>query len=474
MLNNLSIRIKIILGQTMLIAMVSLFIYSYYPRQQERAARKAIHSKIQSVINMFSIGVGIGMGETDFVAVSEALEWANRDSAIVYITVLDNTGNSIASFSAPGNEKIDVADIPISEKPVEISGTLFYKTKIVYQKSTFGTLTIGYSLTQLRNTIGRLKRTTLYFSLGLFISGVIFSFLVSNMISGNIRELDATVKTISSGAENVRVTVTSNDEVGKLGRAFNDMLERLEHSRKNLVSYSEQLKKRNEELNQFSYVVSHDLKAPLRAIFNLSEWIEEDMRELMSEESKKNMHILRGRVFRLEALINGLLLYSKIGRINVPTEQVDVNGMLNDTIDLLNPPAHVQVTIQKGMPVLNTKKYLLQQVFINLLSNAIKYNDKEQGLISISSTKIPGFYRFTVEDNGVGIAPAYHQKVFEMFQTLQSRDTVEGTGVGLSIIKKSVEDMGGTVTLRSEENKGAAFSFTWPVACLKKASHEHT
>ncbi|MBT1685137.1 sensor histidine kinase [Dawidia soli] len=462
MFNNLSIRTKVILGQTILIAMVSLFIYSYYPRQQEKAAIKAIDSKIQSLINMFSIGVGIGMGEMDFVAVSEALEWAHNDSSIVYITVVNNTGQNIASFIAPGHESIDVSGIPLSRKPVEINGTLFYKTTIVYQNTTFGTLTLGYSLTQSQNTISRLKRTTLYFCTGLFMSGVIFSFLVSNMISGNIRELDATVKTISSGAENVRVTIHSNDEVGKLGRAFNDMLERLEHSRKNLVRYSEQLKKQNEELNQFSYVVSHDLKAPLRAIFKLSEWIEEDMHGSMSEESKKNMQILRGRVFRLEALINGLLQYSKIGRINVPTEPVDIRVMLKETIDLLNPPPHITITIQKGMPVLNTKKYPLQQVFINLLSNAIKYNDKEQGLINITCSKMPGFYRFTVEDNGMGIAPAYHQKVFEIFQTLQSRDTVEGTGVGLSIIKKSVEDMGGTVTLRSEENKGATFSFTWP------------
>lgn len=462
MFSNLSIRTKIIIGQTLLIAVVSLFIYSYYPRQQENAAIKAIHSKIQSVINMFAIGVGIGMGETDFVAVSEALEWVHTDSALVYITVLNNNGQSIASFKAPGMENLDVSGIAISDKPTEISGTFFYKARIVYQQSTFGTLIIGYSLTQMRNTIGRLKRTTLYFTTAFFASGVLFAFLISNMVTGNIRALDATVKAISSGAENVRVEVNSRDEVGKLGRAFNDMLQRLERSRKDLVRYSEQLQKQNEELNQFSYVVSHDLKAPLRAIFKLSEWIEEDIQESISEESKKNMKILRGRVFRLEALINGLLQYSKIGRTNIPAERVDVRAMLKETIDLLNPPVHIKIHIQNGMPVLNTKKYLLQQVFINLISNAVKYNDKEQGTVRIRSSEIPGFYQFTVEDNGMGIAPEYHEKVFEIFQTLQSRDTVEGTGVGLSIIKKSVEDMGGAVTLRSEEKKGATFIFTWP------------
>jgi signal transduction histidine kinase len=312
--------------------------------------------------------------------------------------------------------------------------------------------------------IGSLKRTTSYFCLALFTIGVLIAFTMSNMITANILKLDQTVRAISSGAEQVYVTVTSNDEIGKLGRAFNHMLHRLEKSRLEMIRYSEQLKKQNEELNQFSYVVSHDLKAPLRAIFKLSEWIEEDLGPAIPAESKKNMQILRGRVFRLESLINGLLEYSKVGRLEVPVERVDVYSMLKETTDLLNPPAHIKIEIKNDMPVLNTKKYLLQQVFINLIGNAIKYNNKEDGKVIISSQEAGDFHQFTVEDNGMGIAPAYHKKVFEMFQTLESRDKVEGTGIGLAIIKKSVEDIGGTIQLESEENQGARFIFTWPKA----------
>jgi signal transduction histidine kinase len=465
MFTDLSIRVKIVVGQVILIAMVAVFIYNYYPQQQEQAALRAIESKIKSISDMFSIGVGIGMGETDLVAVSEALEWAYADSAVVYISVVNLQNQKIASFQAPGTIiPPDVSSIAIQNKMIDIQETIYYKTNIVYQNEPFGRLVIGYSLNQLQTMIRNLKETTFYFCIALFFSGGVVSFITSNMITGGIRKLTSTVDAISNGAENVRVELRSKDEVGKLGSAFNHMLDRLDKSRTELVHYSEQLIKQNEELNQFSYVVSHDLKAPLRAIFKLSEWIEEDLGSSIPEESKKNMKILRGRVFRLEALINGLLEYSKVGRINVPTERLDVQVMLKETIDLLNPPAHIQISIENRMPVFSTKKFLLQQVFINLISNAIKYNDKAEGRVGIRVNEEDRFYRFEVEDNGMGIDQAYHEKVFEIFQTLQSRDKVEGTGVGLAIIKKSVEDMGGEIRVESEEMKGARFIFTWPKA----------
>jgi signal transduction histidine kinase len=465
MFKNLSIRIKIIVGQVFLIAMVSVFIYSYYPQQQEQLAIRSIESKIKSISNMFSIGVGIGMGETDLVAVSEAMEWTHTDSAVVYISVRNDHNQEITSRNLlPENTTPPLSAINKYNERIEVDGVIYYKSHIVYQNTSFGTLIIGYSLKQMNAMIGSLKRTTSYFCLALFTIGVLIAFTMSNMITANILKLDQTVRAISSGAEQVYVTVTSNDEIGKLGRAFNHMLHRLEKSRLEMIRYSEQLKKQNEELNQFSYVVSHDLKAPLRAIFKLSEWIEEDLGPAIPAESKKNMQILRGRVFRLESLINGLLEYSKVGRLEVPVERVDVYSMLKETTDLLNPPAHIKIEIKNDMPVLNTKKYLLQQVFINLIGNAIKYNNKEDGKVIISSQEAGDFHQFTVEDNGMGIAPAYHKKVFEMFQTLESRDKVEGTGIGLAIIKKSVEDIGGTIQLESEENQGARFIFTWPKA----------
>jgi signal transduction histidine kinase len=461
MFKDLSIRIKIIVGQVVLIAMVAIFIYSYYPRQQEKAELASIESKIYGISNMFSLGVGIGMGETDYVAVGEALDWAHADSSVVYISVVNTNNEEIAAFSALPHKPTDLSTIKAGDKPKVIGEIVFFKTPTLYQGLPFGTMVIGYSLHATHQRISALKLTTLYFCLALFAGGVLLAFIISEMITGNIRKLDSTVKAISSGAENIHVEVASNDEIGKLARAFNQMIHRLEKSRMELIKNSEQLKKQNDELNQFSYVVSHDLKAPLRAIFKLSEWIQEDLGPSIPEEVKKNIQILRGRVFRLEALINGLLQYSKIGRMNFPVERLDVNQLLKETVELLNPPPHIKVHIQNGMPVFNTKKILLQQVFSNLISNAIKYNDKPEGIVEITVKDAGEYYEFAVKDNGIGIEEAYHKKIFEIFQTLNARDKIEGTGVGLSITKKSVEDMGGEIELESEKDKGSKFIFTW-------------
>lgn len=464
-LNDISIRTKIILGQVFLVTAVSVFIYTYYPQQQKELALKAVDSKIESISNLFSIGVGIGMGETDLVAVSEALEWAYSDSSVVFISVINTDDLEIASYNPQGLKVPE--QMTRLEDFFEKDGVVFYKSNIIYQGLTFGNLFIGYSLSNIDREIARLRETTLYFCLSLFTAGVILSIIIGNMITGSIRKLDSAVKAISSGLKNTRVKINSKDEMGKLGAAFNHMLDNIEKSRNELLNYSEQLKKQNQELNQFSYVVSHDLKAPLRAIFKLSEWIEEDLKDNIQDETRKNLQTLRGRVFRLEALINGLLEYSKIGRTDVLLEKVDTKKMVEDILQMLNPPENIQVNIQENMPTVHTKKILLQQVFSNLINNAVKYNDKEQGLITVKSKDVGQFYTFVVEDNGIGIEKAYHEKIFAIFQTLEARDQVEGTGIGLSIVKKIIDEVGGTIIVESELNGGSKFMFTWPKEIIR-------
>lgn len=464
-LKDLSIRIKIILGQIFLVTLVSIFIYNYYPLQQKKLALKAVEAKIQSISNMFSIGVGIGMGETDLVAVSEALEWAHSDSAVVLISVINVDGLEIASFN-PTNLQIP-EEVVQSGDYVEKDHVIYNESGITYQGMVFGSLFVAYSLNNIDEEIANLKETTLYFCLSLFTVGVILSIIIGNMITGNILTLDNAVKSISSGLKNTRVKVNSNDEMGKLGAAFNHMLDNLEKSQNELLAFSEQLKKQNQELTQFSYVVSHDLKAPLRAIFKLSEWIEEDLKENIPEDTKKNLETLRGRVFRLESLINGLLEYSKIGRTDVLLEKVDTGKLVKDVVELLNPPAHIKVNVQDNLPAIHTKRILLQQIFSNLISNAIKYNDKSEGIINIKAKEEDSFYTFVVEDNGMGIEEAYYEKIFVIFQTLKARDQVEGTGIGLSIVKKIIEEVGGVIKVESQPDKGSKFIFTWPKEIIR-------
>lgn len=221
------------------------------------------------------------------------------------------------------------------------------------------------------------------------------------------------------------------------------------------------LEKRNHELDQFTYVVSHDLKAPLRAIANLSQWIEEDLSSSLTEDTQHQMNLLRGRVYRMEALINGLLQYSRVGRLQTKTATVSVAALLAEVIDTLAPPETFTVVVESNMPTLVTQRLPLEQVFTNLIGNCLKHHPRIDGKVQISVQDRGLFYEFVVTDDGSGIAPQYHEKVFGIFQTLEARDKSENTGIGLAIVKKIVESQGGIIRLESQEEKGATFRFTW-------------
>lgn len=221
------------------------------------------------------------------------------------------------------------------------------------------------------------------------------------------------------------------------------------------------LEDRNRELEQFAYVASHDLKAPLRAIANLSEWIEEDLQGQLGAENQRQMVLLRGRVHRMEALINGLLEYSRVGRAKAPLEPVAVQVLLEEIVDSLAPPETFTIAIAPNLPTFTTKVLLLRQVFANLIGNAIKHHDRPNGHITITVEDQGAFYKFAVADDGPGIASTYYDKVFIIFQTLKARDTKESTGIGLAIVKRIVEAEGGNIWIDSQEGSGATFHFTW-------------
>ncbi len=228
-----------------------------------------------------------------------------------------------------------------------------------------------------------------------------------------------------------------------------------------LTETTAQLRKRNSELDQFAYVASHDLKAPLRAIANLSQWLEDDLSEVLEPENQRHLELLRQRVYRMEALIDGLLQYSRIGRVENELEKVDVNRLLAQIFDELAPPENFTIEVKTPMPTLTTKSMMLRRVFTNLIDNAITHHNGLQGKVEVSVEDKGEYYEFAVSDNGEGISPQYHDKIFVIFQTLQARDKKESTGVGLSIVKKILETEGATITVDSDLDRGATFRFTW-------------
>lgn len=276
-------------------------------------------------------------------------------------------------------------------------------------------------------------------------------------------------ETVHRRKDGSRVDISLNispvfDDAGKMTGILmiaRDIGERKKAERK-IEKQKHRLEAINKELNDFAYIISHDLKAPLRGISFVADWMFEDYADKLDEEGKENLNLLKGRARRMSQLIDGVLSYSRVeGKKEVP-EPVDLNILVAGVIDLLAPPPHITITVDGPLPVVVCGPVKMSQVFQNLLSNAIRYMDKERGEIIVGCRDDGDKWCFWVRDNGPGIEEAHFEKIFQIFQTLAPRDKVESTGVGLTIVKKIVQLYGGDIWLESELGRGTTFYFSLP------------
>jgi len=232
-------------------------------------------------------------------------------------------------------------------------------------------------------------------------------------------------------------------------------------------TYAEELQRSNADLEQFAYVASHDLKAPLRAIHSLAEWIEENIKDTADQETTGYLDMLKMRVLRLEKLLSGLLNYSKIGSAKAPVELVKLNGLM-DEVKLLSIPLESEIILKYNLPEIYVSSTEISHIFHNLVNNAVKHHDKENGTITIDHSSNTTHHIFSVTDDGPGIPENMRDRVFKMFQTLRPQDEVEGSGMGLAIVKKLVERRGGTIWLETpKNNKGLSVFFTVQISKIE-------
>ena len=271
----------------------------------------------------------------------------------------------------------------------------------------------------------------------------------------------------------VRITDAENANRAALNIAM-DATE----DRERALATAKELKRSNQDLEDFAYVASHDLKSPLRGISSLISWVEEDLGDLLQGDVKDYIERIRDRIKRLENLLNDLLAYSQVGRVQHAVCHVDCQELVDDIHKLYqNQPYALQITSHDTLPQLHTPRAALELVLRNLINNAIKHHDGSEIQIDIECKDLDNHYLFIVKDNGPGIPAEHHQRIFAMFKTLQSRDKVEGSGMGLALIKKTVEQFKGRVWVESpiKDERGCAFYFEWAkdTDALKERSQKH-
>lgn len=252
--------------------------------------------------------------------------------------------------------------------------------------------------------------------------------------------------------------VFANMLVNIMQRKENELLIKEQEQKKEELLKS--LSLQNEQLNEYAHVVSHDLKAPLINIHNLIDWFIADHKENFTDFQLTQLKEVLFNVEKMDVLIKGILDYSTVDRLDKDDRNLNCNDLIDDVLTIISVPENIEITIQENLPTVFGNAWRFKQVFQNLIQNAIKYNDKENGFIEVGCIEKEDEYEFFVKDNGLGIHPNYHERIFKVFTKLNSESV--SSGIGLSIVKKIVTFYNGKIWLDSEENKGTTFFFTIP------------
>lgn len=305
-----------------------------------------------------------------------------------------------------------------------------------------------------------------------FVCAGVTSRIVTNSIADPLLHLQKAAVRIGQGQLDTQIDLPGHDEMGELATTLNQMAHDLKQTTASRDDLQHEIAKRqkvendleviNEELSQFAYVVSHDLKAPLRGIKMITQYLREDYGDKLGDQGAQQIDLLRGRVGRMYDLIEGVLQYSRVGCVQEDRTDVDLNELIDSVIDMIAPPEHVNIVVEGPLPELKCEKTRITQVFQNLLSNAVKYMDKSEGRIVIACSEDQKRWTFRISDNGPGIEVKHFDRIFQIFQTLTSRDQFESTGVGLTLVKKIVESYGGKIWVESDIGQGSTFFFTFP------------
>lgn len=385
------------------------------------------------------------------------VEFVNSDEDISDAAVFDQDGSLMLGIQE-GLALPPQVNLKKAEE-INLESEWLFTAPIIDKTENFlGTATVKISrnrvLTMLRQEAVKLIITTIVISL--IIAGVVYWLLarirtMANQEIKRAKEIEKAYKKL----QNLQSTLRKANETLEM-----KVVDRTQALRRT----NQELQDVNRELKDFAYIVSHDLKAPLRAISSLTNWIIEDYQDAFDEDGQEQLELLKNRVARMYQLLEGILRYSRIGRGKEQKEVLELNELVNEVIHTLLPSENFDIKIIGELPPIFADRTKIYQVFQNIISNAIKYNDKPVGKVSIScETGTDNLHYFKISDNGKGIPKEDFERVFKIFQTVDSsKDSGESTGVGLTLVQKVIKKYGGNITVDSKLGEGATFTFSIP------------
>lgn len=460
------IRTKIAAVLSLLIGLISLFIFISFPARLEKQATKAIAAKAQSIVEMIAFSISPALFFADDESMDEILKGARRNKDLVYIVVLDGLGRVVTAFN---KDEADQSGFARTQDGKHISrDDAIYRitAPILSNNRKIGQLYLGFSLEELRAEIAKSRRDIALVSMVIFAIGMAAAFIISTVTTKPLSKMVETVEQISRGDLTQRAVISSQDEVGNLARSFNLMVDNLGSAYSRLGNANRSLKKRIEELNMLLYTMSHDLKAPAVSLQGFSSLLIQEYADRLDEHGRMYLGRIQANSERMGNLIERLLELFRIGRAKGREELVDISDLIHNVIHEFESELEedeIRIVVKNGMPTVKCDRSMMGSVFANLISNASKYmgEDNQNPVIEIGYEDQNGYHRFYVKDNGIGIDEKYHEKIFQILQRLNDIEA-EGTGVGLTIVKRTVESFGGEVWVDSAKGYGTTMYFTMP------------
>lgn len=484
LLQNVPIRQKLILlimlatGLALLLAGVVLILFDFL------RTRRAMQEDLTSLADVIAQNSTAVLQFDDPETAKDTLKTLEASDPIVAGAIYDQEERLFARYVREGEQPV-FPERPGPDGSRFQDGSLVVFKSVILDEALIGTVYLRSDLSELTDRL-LVQAATVF---GVFLlagfAALLLSSYLQRAISRPILHLAETARAVSEQRDySIRAVKQSHDELGRLVDAFNDMLDQIQTRDSDLQRAKElleervrertlELEKRNEELYQsnkelddFAYIASHDLKEPLRGIHNFSTFLLEDYADKLDEGGRSKLETLTRLTRRMESLIDSLLHFSRLGRVDLAIDQVDLNAIVREAVDALDinlKEAGIELRIPRRLPTVRADRARVGEIFYNLIVNAMKYNDKEKkwievGYLDAEEEHPPVFY---VRDNGIGIQEKHFDSVFRIFKRLHARDKYGGgTGAGLTIVKKIVERHNGRIWVESTYGEGTTFYFT--------------